>query len=115
MGLARVLFTQCLDLPANMAICSAWARAPFFFSVSARICCTSLRTSSLPQHLSVKPLISPSSGGGGRKTHNEIQRLDLDETHLFISPEVLDQLKSQIDDLMDKISVPIVEGREAQK
>ena len=40
---------------------------------------------------------------------------DLDETHLFISPEVLDQLKSQIDDLMDKISVPIVEGREAQK
>ena len=40
---------------------------------------------------------------------------DLDETHLFISPEVLDMLKSQIDDLMDKISVPIVEGREAQK
>ena len=37
---------------------------------------------------------------------------DLDETHLFISPDVLDQLKAQIDDLMDKISVPIVEGVE---
>ena len=35
---------------------------------------------------------------------------DLDDTHLFISPDVLDQLKGQIDDLMDKISVPIVEG-----
>ena len=41
--------------------------------------------------------------------------LDLDETHLFISPDVLDMLKSQIDDLMDKISVPIVEGKEALK
>ena len=37
---------------------------------------------------------------------------DLDETHLFISPDVLEQLKAQIDDLMDKISVPIVEGVE---
>ena len=33
---------------------------------------------------------------------------DLDETHLFISPEVIEMLKSQIDDLMDKISVPLV-------
>ena len=40
---------------------------------------------------------------------------DLDDTHLFISPDVLEMLKSQIDDLMDKISVPIVEGKEALK
>ena len=40
---------------------------------------------------------------------------DLDDTHLFISADVLDMLKSQIDDLMDKISVPIVEGKEALK
>jgi TFIIH basal transcription factor complex TTD-A subunit len=40
---------------------------------------------------------------------------DLDDTHLFISPDVLEMLKGQIDDLMDKISVPIVEGKEAMK
>ena len=40
---------------------------------------------------------------------------DLDETHLYIAPEVLDMLKSQIDKLMDKISVPLVEGKEALK
>ena len=40
---------------------------------------------------------------------------DLDETHLFIAPEVLDMLKSQIDELMDKISVPLVEGKESLK
>ena len=33
---------------------------------------------------------------------------DLDDSHLFISPDVLEQLKGQIDDLMDKISVPII-------
>ena len=40
---------------------------------------------------------------------------DLDETHLFIAPEVLEMLKNQIDELMDKISVPLVEGKEALK
>ena len=40
---------------------------------------------------------------------------DLDETHLFIAPEVLDMLKSQIDELMDKISVPLVESKESQE
>ena len=40
---------------------------------------------------------------------------DLDDSHLFISADVLDMLKSQIDDLMDKISVPIVEGKEGLK
>ena len=36
---------------------------------------------------------------------------DLDETHLFISADVLDRLKEEIDDLMDKISIPVVEGQ----
>ena len=40
---------------------------------------------------------------------------DLYDSHLFISADVLDMLKSQIDDLMDKISVPIVEGKEGLK
>lgn len=35
---------------------------------------------------------------------------DLDETHLFIAAEALDQLKDKIDGLMDKLSVPVVEG-----
>jgi len=35
---------------------------------------------------------------------------DLDETHLFITPEILDSLKNRIDDLMDRISVPVVES-----
>ena len=39
---------------------------------------------------------------------------DLDNSHLFISADVLDMLKSQIDDLLDKISVPIVEGKEGR-
>ncbi|XP_014290206.1 general transcription factor IIH subunit 5 [Halyomorpha halys] len=34
---------------------------------------------------------------------------DLDETHVFICPEVLDTLTSRIDDLMDKISFPPTE------
>ena len=33
---------------------------------------------------------------------------DLDERRLFISSEVLDQLQETIDDLMDKISVPVI-------
>ncbi len=37
---------------------------------------------------------------------------DLDETHLFISAEALEQLKDQIDDLMDRLSVPVVEGQQ---
>lgn len=32
---------------------------------------------------------------------------DLDETHLFISADILDLLKSKIDDLMDQISFPL--------
>ena len=35
---------------------------------------------------------------------------DLDPTHLFISQDALRPLKEQIDDLMDRISVPVVEG-----
>lgn len=35
---------------------------------------------------------------------------DLDDTHLFISEDAVGQLKNQIDDLMDKISIPVVEG-----
>jgi TFIIH basal transcription factor complex TTD-A subunit len=38
---------------------------------------------------------------------------DLDDTHIFISVDVLDQLQDKIDDLMDKVAVPVVEGREA--
>ena len=33
---------------------------------------------------------------------------DLDETHLFISVECVERLKDRIDDLMDKLSVPVV-------
>lgn len=29
---------------------------------------------------------------------------DLDETHLFVSPEYVDKLKEKIDDLMDKLT-----------
>jgi TFIIH basal transcription factor complex TTD-A subunit len=32
---------------------------------------------------------------------------DLDENRLFISSESLEQLQEKIDDLMDKISVPV--------
>nr|ACO13097.1 General transcription factor IIH subunit 5 [Lepeophtheirus salmonis] len=35
---------------------------------------------------------------------------DLDATHLFISPEILPKLQDRIDDLMDKISVPVIES-----
>jgi len=34
---------------------------------------------------------------------------DLDPTHLFIKAEALKPLKDQIDDLMDKISVPLTD------
>lgn len=34
---------------------------------------------------------------------------DLDESHLFISADILDSLQSKIDDLMDQISFPISE------
>lgn len=37
---------------------------------------------------------------------------DLDETHLFISPDILELLQERIDDLMDKVSVPVVDGKE---
>ncbi len=37
---------------------------------------------------------------------------DLDDTHLFISSDALEQLKDQIDDLMDKLSVPVVDGQQ---
>ena len=40
---------------------------------------------------------------------------DLDETHLFISQEVLELLQDKIDELMDKISIPIVEGKSGDK
>jgi len=38
---------------------------------------------------------------------------DLDETHIFISADVLEMLQDKIDDLMDKVAVPVVDGREA--
>lgn len=34
---------------------------------------------------------------------------DLDDTHLFISAEIVDILQTRIDELMDKVSVPIIE------
>lgn len=34
---------------------------------------------------------------------------DLDETHLFISSEILEVLQNRIDDLMDQISFPLAE------
>ncbi|XP_017777570.1 PREDICTED: general transcription factor IIH subunit 5 [Nicrophorus vespilloides] len=34
---------------------------------------------------------------------------DLDESHLFISSDILDTLQAKIDDLMDQISFPIME------
>ena len=34
---------------------------------------------------------------------------DLDETHLFISSEILPVLQDRIDDLMDKLSFPLTE------
>ena len=40
---------------------------------------------------------------------------DLDESHLFISAEIVERLKDQIDDLMDKLSVPVVEGEGGSK
>ena len=34
---------------------------------------------------------------------------DLDETHIFISGDILDTLQERIDDLMNKISFPITQ------
>lgn len=34
---------------------------------------------------------------------------DLDDTHLFISSEILPVLQDRIDDLMDKLSFPLAE------
>lgn len=35
--------------------------------------------------------------------------LDLDETHLFISADIVEVLQSKFDDLMDRISFPVHE------
>ena len=32
---------------------------------------------------------------------------DLDETHLFVSADIVETLQSRIDDLMDKLSFPV--------
>lgn len=32
---------------------------------------------------------------------------DLDETHLFISTDIVDVLQARVDDLMDRISFPL--------
>ena len=32
---------------------------------------------------------------------------DLDDSHLFIAPEILDTLKERIDDLMDQLHFPL--------
>ncbi|CAL8121902.1 unnamed protein product [Orchesella dallaii] len=34
---------------------------------------------------------------------------DLDETHLFVSADIIKVLKEKIDELLDKISVPVHE------
>lgn len=34
---------------------------------------------------------------------------DLDDTHLFISADILDILQARVDDLMDQISFPLAE------
>lgn len=34
---------------------------------------------------------------------------DLDETHLFISADILDVLQDKIDDMMDKLAFPLAE------
>lgn len=38
--------------------------------------------------------------------------LDLDETHLFISADIVGVLQSKFDDLMDRISFPVHERGE---
>jgi TFIIH basal transcription factor complex TTD-A subunit len=40
---------------------------------------------------------------------------DLDETHVFVAPEMVERLKDQIDELMDKLAVPVVEGVQEQQ
>lgn len=44
-----------------------------------------------------------------RKLGNRFIIQDLDETHLFISADVIEILQAKIDDLMDQISFPIIE------
>jgi TFIIH basal transcription factor complex TTD-A subunit len=34
---------------------------------------------------------------------------DLDETHLFISSDILETLQSRVDDLMDQINFPLAD------
>lgn len=34
---------------------------------------------------------------------------DLDETHVFISADVLNTLQAKVDDLMDQVSAPLVD------
>jgi len=34
---------------------------------------------------------------------------DLDDTHLFVSSDILETLRGKIDDLMDQISFPLAE------
>lgn len=34
---------------------------------------------------------------------------DLDETHIFITADILDTLQNKIDDIMDQISFPLAE------
>jgi len=35
----------------------------------------------------------------------------LDDTHLFIAADMVERLQDQIDDLMDKMNVPVVDGK----
>lgn len=35
--------------------------------------------------------------------------LDLDDTHLFISSDIVEKLQTKFDDLMDRISFPVTE------
>ena len=35
---------------------------------------------------------------------------DLDERHLFVAPDAVDRIREKIDDLMDAVSVPVVDG-----
>ena len=38
----------------------------------------------------------------------------LDDTHLFIAADMVERLQDQIDDLMDKMNVPVVDGKNAE-
>lgn len=40
---------------------------------------------------------------------------NLDDRHLFVTQECVEMLQERIDDLMDKMNVPVVDGRNAEQ